>query len=830
MTKSQNCQPELPRSCSPASQSNASRSCLAIKACTSPRTFKTLEYIHSKSKWRPKSHAVGNPIAFCIHGFLLAPLLFATIIPRVALAQGTFRYDGTVTDTAGEAIAGAHIAICAQPANTTNQPCSPLAAVYADPRTTTYNIPSISCLNDVVTVTTSVTNYIPAGQSVTIAGVANPAFDGTFITAGRSDSAFSYAHACKNGSSTGGTVRGANPLLSDASGHYHFYIGTGTYTLQIYSAALATRTILQDQSFGAPSVPNILGSANSWTGVQTFKHNVTATDGQNAFNAYSLIGAIVVDGNKYPQTDVGIQSAINAAPAGGTLILPAATYSACDNLPITITKSLNIVGQGWGINRTSTRIIGSVIRVCPGLSTSTNVFAIAPPKGIVQMVRMQDFAITNDCASLNACSPNPPGQYGIYINGAVGYLGSTRIDGMFIGPFNGQSIHCDGSGSGQGCMAISTIQDNNLEGGIQLLTAGDTIRIINNKITDNFPNHNTIGVDVTPQVGSAVLTVQGNNITNGGGGIHLGADIFAPVITDNEIETESGFTGSNSALIDCDGAGSAYVQNAIIKHNSLQVINTSATFYGVRLNYCKGATVSDNSFERGGYPGSADVFITANAKNNFVGHNMWGTPLSGAVSNSGTNTHAVLLPFGEGITYIDDGGTQRVLARSMTGGSTGFQGYHGTNALVAAKGATYLYDGAPGSNIALATSDTASSDPVSSTVVSVANLALQNLALSRTTPAITSGFGTSPNIIQQNGTVAFEVNVGSGGTATSGVIGLPKATNGWNCFVTDETSPTALTRQTANTTTSATFTNYNYAGTATAWTADDILIVSCFAR
>ena len=105
------------------------------------------------------------------------------------------------------------------------------------------------------------------------------------------------------------------------------------------------------------------------------------------------------------------------------------------------------------------------------------------------------------------------------------------------------------------------------------------------------------------------------------------------------------------------------------------------------------------------------------------------------------------------------------------------------------------------------------------------------LLLSATAPTISSGFGTSPSIANNNGTSAFTINVGTGGTASSGVVGLPTATTGWNCVAQDQTTPGVnATKQTANTTTTATLTNYNTTtGVAAAWTASDILYVSCLA-
>lgn len=101
-------------------------------------------------------------------------------------------------------------------------------------------------------------------------------------------------------------------------------------------------------------------------------------------------------------------------------------------------------------------------------------------------------------------------------------------------------------------------------------------------------------------------------------------------------------------------------------------------------------------------------------------------------------------------------------------------------------------------------------------------------------PTISSGFGTTPSVTTNNGTAAFLLNVGTGGTASSGVIGLPTATNSWNCFVTDTTAAanhTGLqTLQTGSTTTTVTVESQNSAGAATAWAASTGLRVSCFAQ
>jgi hypothetical protein len=97
-------------------------------------------------------------------------------------------------------------------------------------------------------------------------------------------------------------------------------------------------------------------------------------------------------------------------------------------------------------------------------------------------------------------------------------------------------------------------------------------------------------------------------------------------------------------------------------------------------------------------------------------------------------------------------------------------------------------------------------------------------------PTVASGFGTSPTITA-NGTATFRVNVGTGGTATGGVLNMPSATNGWNATV-RVFNPTATnllqsTELTASTVSSITLTNYvDSTGVVTAWPASTVLIVT----
>lgn len=109
------------------------------------------------------------------------------------------------------------------------------------------------------------------------------------------------------------------------------------------------------------------------------------------------------------------------------------------------------------------------------------------------------------------------------------------------------------------------------------------------------------------------------------------------------------------------------------------------------------------------------------------------------------------------------------------------------------------------------------------------------LLIAGSAPSISSGFGTSPSLPSNNGTASFTVNVGTGGTATNGVIGMPTAATAWNCSVTNITATAGHradnTVQTAAATNSVTIENQTKStGAAVAWTASDVVQLSCFGR
>lgn len=109
------------------------------------------------------------------------------------------------------------------------------------------------------------------------------------------------------------------------------------------------------------------------------------------------------------------------------------------------------------------------------------------------------------------------------------------------------------------------------------------------------------------------------------------------------------------------------------------------------------------------------------------------------------------------------------------------------------------------------------------------------LAFSLTAPTVTSA-GSSPSIVSSNGTASFRVDVGTGGTAHTVVLGMPAAANGWNCSVNNLTAAAAnradwVLRQTASTTTSVTIQMQSGTlGMAQAFAANDIISCQCVAH
>jgi hypothetical protein len=141
----------------------------------------------------------------------------------------------------------------------------------------------------------------------------------------------------------------------------------------------------------------------------------------------------------------------------------------------------------------------------------------------------------------------------------------------------------------------------------------------------------------------------------------------------------------------------------------------------------------------------------------------------------------------------------------------------------------WLGNAATATSATTATTATTATNQSGGTVNAVGGISRNGkLLISDTVPTVT-GFGTSPAISKTNGSFAFQINVGTGGTASSGNIILPSATNGWHCIINDTVNTAnMITRQTGTTTTYVQVANYLVStGALTAWPSNVSFICLC---
>jgi hypothetical protein len=191
-------------------------------------------------------------------------------------ATSEFRYDGSVRSSVGTALTGLSVAILTQPANTSTQPGSPLASIFAAPVTNSASLSSASWLNGVMTFVFSAAPPadVVVGSYLQITG-GNPAgYNGVWQVVSVSGNnvtvttPFTLLSPANPGAYvSGGTVATSalpNPFLTDSLGNFDFYAPAGTYTIQIYdtSGRMPNPLVFADQAIvaggaGAGSVTSV---------------------------------------------------------------------------------------------------------------------------------------------------------------------------------------------------------------------------------------------------------------------------------------------------------------------------------------------------------------------------------------------------------------------------------------------------------------------------------------------------------------------------------------------------------------------------------------------
>lgn len=175
-------------------------------------------------------------------------VLIASLLSLLASAQ-LVRYDSQVIGPKGVA-PSQNVAICSPNSNMSSQPCSPLATLFTE------NIASISRSVGVTTVTTAGNHGLGIGAAIVISGVADNTYNGPATVASViSSTTFTYLNPGSDGSSSGGTIGGPNPITTDALGNYNFYAAVGSYDIQIYGPQVATQFVLRNITLGGNGTP-----------------------------------------------------------------------------------------------------------------------------------------------------------------------------------------------------------------------------------------------------------------------------------------------------------------------------------------------------------------------------------------------------------------------------------------------------------------------------------------------------------------------------------------------------------------------------------------------
>jgi hypothetical protein len=519
----------------------------------------------------------------------------------------------------------------------------------------------------------------------------------------------------------------------------------------------------------------------------------------------------------------GIQEAINSLPvttgnaAARTVYISSGYYLITAN--ILITTPVTLRGAGWD----------SVLYVSSSLGSTTDVINVTPTSSAeMKGITLEDFAIIPQSGT--------PGRYGINFDGSNNVIVDGVIRHVSVHPLGSYAFYAYSSGPSAwyGTPSHFTIEESNLLGGISCTTCGDNVLI----------KHNLLGLNGTNTfdfvAGGTSFVFENNLVTNSGGTYFGGAtQVTSLQIQNNEFETEPGFTGSNSSVLDLDGP----VYAGSVSGNSFQVVN-GITANGLRLNNTVGVTVEHNNFMRGATT-SSDILATSTSAHNHIGVNYWvnGPPYTSMFNDSGsgnvfypdysaiTGFAGPLLGNNTAFNAIDGSGVVHPLLKVDSSSIVYYYGNAGVRTVESVPGLNYWFNGSANSQIFMvsglyAVGTQPSQVAQSASYAAFYNIALTQMLMSRTLPTVGSGFGTGAFVAAGNGTAVFTVNVGTGGTATSGVISLPTAAQGWGCTCADTSTTSAtvfMTKQTASSTTSCTVGNFNTSGVAAAWASTDYL-------
>lgn len=238
-----------------------------------------------------------------------------------------FRYDNSIANTSGQAIQGVSIAVLTQPANTVNQPGSPLATLFAASTSNSNTITAATWFGGQLTVTfgTTPSSDVIAGSYISLLSVNPTAFNGIYQVFSVSGNTVVLVALTNPGTYvSGGTVATSalpNPTFSDSNGNYFFYTTAGIYTVQVYDVLNRIPTIV------FPDQNVVAGAAN---GSVT---SVAMTMDGTIFAASVSGSPITAAGTFTPSLNTVTANYILAGPTGGSAAAPTYRALVASDLP-----------------------------------------------------------------------------------------------------------------------------------------------------------------------------------------------------------------------------------------------------------------------------------------------------------------------------------------------------------------------------------------------------------------------------------------------------------------------------------------------------------------
>ena len=410
---------------------------------------------------------------------------------------------------------------------------------------------------------------------------------------------------------------------SDATKQLQFQasgIATGT-TRTLTAPNLSGTIALTDQA-------QTISGANTFTGDVLVKdlNNVRFADQFAGANAGAKIAAAIADlpatgGTVDARAFEGAQTFTSTLTIDKPvkLLLGCATFNmtggATELVKITC-AGVEIEGMGWD----------SILEVGAAVAGTVDAIRVAPT-GLAQGLYLHDFRIKAESGT--------PGRYGINFDNTTQYIQYVKVERLRIDTLGSYAIALvNPTPLADGALATSTIENCIISGGVNLDSAGDSLRILNNTITG--PREILIKcVTGASDQGAHGFLLEGNNITSTGN-IRVINGTSGQIIRNN-IEAVAATTSANSALIDIDGTALSRVTAFTIQGNYLGA-NSAYIADTIRVNYADATMIRENM----SVGGSGVVYrITANAVNTQIHDDRsepYGQLPSSIISDAGVKT------------------------------------------------------------------------------------------------------------------------------------------------------------------------------------------------